>query len=100
MTQEVILEHFAGRLTFIHPVSKALRCGTAILLSPNTVITPAHNVFDREGKVFYSNYRFEIEREEPFGVVDYGLMRDYASANSQKKSNMYDFAVLHLERSA
>jgi V8-like Glu-specific endopeptidase len=84
----------------MHPVSKTLRCGTAILLSDNIVITPAHNVYDREGKVFYSNYRFEIEKEEPFGVVDYGMIRDYATANSRKKGNMYDFAVLHLERSA
>jgi hypothetical protein len=69
MAQEVILEHFAGRLTFIHPVSRAMRCGTAILLSENVVITPAHNVYDREGIAFYSNYQFEIGKEEPVGVV-------------------------------
>jgi hypothetical protein len=77
-----MIKDITGKLTFIHPNSKAIRYGTGILISDNLVVTPAHNIYDRQANHFYMNIEFQIGEGKSCKVRDYCFMEEYSSTLS------------------
>ena len=47
-----------GSITFNHPHKNPMGLGTGFLISENLVLTSAHNIYDREFKVYHQNLNF------------------------------------------
>jgi V8-like Glu-specific endopeptidase len=52
------LRRSIGALTFQTPQDEGK--GTAVLISPNLILTCAHNIYDKEKRIEYKDFKFYL----------------------------------------
>ena len=80
--------------------TKCAPCGgTGLLVSPNLVLTVAHNIFNRGSKqinkiIFYPGQCEELVEANAYEVEDFF----FPGAFTTRNSNFYDYALLKLNK--
>ena len=74
--------------------------GTGILISPDLVLTSAHNLYRWRARKMYENFRFYLAQNGPLGKYFQVKSWYYPEEYTQKTLPLYDYALLRLTEKA
>ena len=91
-----------GALTFKEPsISAYPASGSAFLISPNLVLTAAHNLYDRNMNALTKEWKFYYRTcgilENPIEIEKYFFPEDFKTT-PKKKNTCNDYALLKLKK--
>ena len=92
------LHKHIGALLFLHPGSTEIGKGTGVLISPNLVLTVAHNLYHRQTKEEFYGFKFYPKQSgqlEQYYEVESTF---YPKQFKQYSSAIYDYALLKLTK--
>jgi V8-like Glu-specific endopeptidase len=96
---KTLLHRSIGALTFINQVKKMAK-GSAAIISPNLILTAAHNIFNKSYQKEYDDFKFYLGvdgvAEKYYEIESWRYLSEYKTCSPSNKFE-YDYALLKLK---